>query len=250
MNDYLIAKLKEGRLNRGLKQSDVTKFTGIKNTTLSNYENGITEPDIDTFLQLCELYGIDYAEILGEAYGLNVQGSDFDIKPSEIDHIKKYRALDDIGRQHVDTVLTWETERVFHQNLHLENEKRDDEVPVYILNYYQRLASAGSGEYLFDNIPTDTIEVPITSTSEQADFVIGVNGHSMEPTYYDGDKVYVKITDGIPIGSIGVFTRGNECFIKELGINCLKSHNKGYEDIPANNDIRLVGEVLGKLEED
>lgn len=251
MNGYLIAKLKEGRLNRGLKQSDVTKFTGIKNTTLSNYENGITEPDIDTFLQLCGLYGIDYAEILGEAYGLNVQGSDFDIKPSEIDRIKKYRSLDDIGRQHVDTVLTWEAERVFYQNLHLENEKRDDEIPVYILNYYQRLASAGSGEYLFDSIPTDTIEVPITPISEQADFAIDVNGRSMEPTYYDGDKVYVKITDEIPIGRIGVFTRGNECFIKELGINCLKSHNhaNGYEDIPASDDIKLVGEILGKVED-
>ena len=49
MNEYLISKLKEGRLSKGLKQSDVTKFTGIKNTTLSNYENGVTEPDIDTF---------------------------------------------------------------------------------------------------------------------------------------------------------------------------------------------------------
>ena len=38
MNSYLIEKLKEGRLNKGLKQSDVTRLIGIKNTTLSNYE--------------------------------------------------------------------------------------------------------------------------------------------------------------------------------------------------------------------
>lgn len=49
MNEYLVAQLKQGRLDKGLKQSDVTKLTGIKNTTLSNYENGITEPNIDTF---------------------------------------------------------------------------------------------------------------------------------------------------------------------------------------------------------
>ena len=111
MNSYLIRKLKEGRLEKGLKQSDVTRLTGIKNTTLSNYENGVTEPDIDTFLQLCELYELDYAEILGEAYGLNVQGSDFDIKPSEIEHIKKYRALDAHGKDMVDTVLIKEYDR-------------------------------------------------------------------------------------------------------------------------------------------
>lgn len=111
MNEYLINKLREGRINKGLKQSDVTKFTGIKNTTLSNYENGVTEPDIDTFLQLCELYELDYAGILGEAYGLNVQGTDFDIKPSEIEHIKKYRALDAHGREMVDFTLEKEWER-------------------------------------------------------------------------------------------------------------------------------------------
>lgn len=111
MNDYLISKLKEGRLNKGLKQSDVTNLIGIKNTTLSNYENGITEPDIDTFLQLCELYGLDYAAILGEAYGLSVIGSDFDIRPSEIEYIKKYRALDEHGKKMVDFTLSEEYNR-------------------------------------------------------------------------------------------------------------------------------------------
>ena len=75
------------------------------------------------------------------------------------------------------------------------------------------------------------------------------NGDSMEPTYYDGDKVFVRKTTLIPIGGIGIFTRGNECFIKELGVNCLISHNKKYNDIPANDEIRLVGEVLGKVVE-
>lgn len=111
MNEYLVKKLKEGRINKGYKQSDVTKFTGIKNTTLSNYENGVTEPDIDIFLQLCELYGLDYASILGEAYGLNVQGTDFDIKPSEIEHIKKYRDLDSHGKEMVDFTLEKEYDR-------------------------------------------------------------------------------------------------------------------------------------------
>lgn len=108
MNEYLISKLKEGRISKGLKQSDVTQFTGIKNTTLSNYENGITEPDIDTFLQLCELYELDYAGILAEAYGLSVQGEDFKIRPSEIEVAKKYRFISTNspdGAGVVDTVV-------------------------------------------------------------------------------------------------------------------------------------------------
>lgn len=111
MNEYLRKQLREGRLNKNLKQSDVTKLTGIKNTTLSNYENGVTEPDIDTFLQLCELYELDYAEILGEAYGLSVQGTGFNIKPSEIEMVKKYRELDSHGIEMVDFTLEKEWER-------------------------------------------------------------------------------------------------------------------------------------------
>lgn len=111
MNDYLIEKLKEGRKNKGLRQSDVTKLTGIKATTLSNYENGITEPDIDTFLMLCDLYSLDFADILAEGYGYKVPGADFDIRLSEIDMIKEYRALDEHGQEVVRILLQKEYER-------------------------------------------------------------------------------------------------------------------------------------------
>lgn len=111
MNDYLIEKLKEGRKNKGLRQSDVTKLTGIKATTLSNYENGITEPDIDTFLMLCDLYSLDFADILAEGYGYKVPGADFDIRLSEIDMIKEYRALDKHGQEVVRLLLQKEYER-------------------------------------------------------------------------------------------------------------------------------------------
>lgn len=112
VNRYIIEKLREGRLNKGLKQSDVTQLTGIKNTTLSNYENGNTEPDMDTFLKLCHLYELDYAELLGEAYGYHLPGVSIDIKNSDINMIKKYRALDEHGKDMVDTVLQKESDRM------------------------------------------------------------------------------------------------------------------------------------------
>ena len=93
-------------------------------------------------------------------------------------------------------------------------------------NYYQHLASAGTGEYIFDDVPTDTLEVPVNELSERADFIIGVNGNSMEPTYYDGDKVYVEKCQVVETGDIGIFMVNNECFIKEAGENGLISHNK------------------------
>lgn len=233
--------LKNLRIKAGYTQKQVYEHFDIPQSTFSSWEVGKSEPSGDMLIKLCEFYKCDMMKEFSSSDNILFTSK-------ELNLIEKYRALDPTGQSHVDTVLKWETERVFHQNLVLENETSDDEVPVYILNYYQRLASAGSGEYLFDNIPTDTIEVPITDLSTQSDFVIGVNGDSMEPTYSDGDKVYVRITDEIPTGNIGVFTRGNDCFIKELGVDRLISHNKNYDDIPASNDIRLVGEVLGKVE--
>ena len=118
MNEYLTKKLKEGRLNKGLKQRDVTKLTGIKNTTLSNYENGITEPDIGTFIRLCHLYDLDYSELLGEAYGYNLPNEAIDIKKSDIELIKKYRNLDDYGKETVNMIIEREDFRL-RQTKHL-----------------------------------------------------------------------------------------------------------------------------------
>ena len=111
MNSYLVSQLKAGRLSKGLKQSDVAKKIGVKGNTLSHYENGVSEPDIDTFCALCDIYEIDPAERLGEAYGLNVQGTGFEIKPSEINIIKIYRSLDNQGKKVIDFLLESELNR-------------------------------------------------------------------------------------------------------------------------------------------
>jgi len=111
MNEYLVSQLKKGRLNKGLKQSDVFQKTGIKNTTLSNYENGVTEPDMDTFLALCELYELDFVSLMEEAYGIKVPGKNFHIKPSEMELLNKYNHLDEHGKEMVDFTLTKEWER-------------------------------------------------------------------------------------------------------------------------------------------
>ena len=112
--------------------------------------------------------------------------------------------------------------------------------------YYQRLASAGTGEYIFADVPTDTIEAPYM---EYADFIIGVNGDSMEPTYCAGDKVYVEKRQVVEVGDIGIFMVNNECFIKEAGRDGLISHNKKYRMIPGSEHIICVGKVLGRVDE-
>ncbi|MCD8046211.1 MAG: helix-turn-helix domain-containing protein [Clostridiales bacterium] len=254
MNAYLIAKLKEGRLNKGLKQSDVTKLVGIKNTTLSNYENGVTEPDIDTFLQLCELYELDYATILGEAYGLNISGTDFDIRPSEIEIVKCYRLLDSSGQKHVDTVMLWEKERI--EQVQEASDRATTVIDfqnhtssVSRLVEYFRSASAGSGVFILGNEVSDRIEIPDTPENRKVDFAIKVSGDSMEPDYYDGDIVLVSQKSVLLHGDVGIFVVNSNVYIKEYGETELVSRNPNADNIPISeyDNIVCMGKVIGKL---
>lgn len=106
MNPYLVEKLRTGRMNKKLKQNEVAKMIGVKGNTLSNYENGISEPDIDTFCKLCMIYELNPSEVFGEAYGFQTKEIKIDhIKPSEIEHLESYRMLDSHGKEMVDLIL-------------------------------------------------------------------------------------------------------------------------------------------------
>lgn len=255
MNEYLIAQLKKGRLDKNLKQSDVTKLTGIKNTTLSNYENGITEPDIDTFLQLCELYNLDYATILAEAYGLKVSGTDFNIKPSEMEYIEKYRSLDPHGKDMVDTVLDRENKRI-QQYGKLEDRKvvilaeyEASKAPTHIIPYWEYGVSAGNGIYQLNDTTSVMMTLWATEVTKQADFIIKVSGASMEPDYHDGDKVLVDRKTVVEKGEVGIFVKNGDTYIKELGENELISRNSEFPNIPVKDfdNVVCLGKVIGIL---
>ena len=58
-NKNLSKKLKQARYNSGLSQKQVYEKFGIKQARFSAWENGISEPDVKTFLELCREYNID-----------------------------------------------------------------------------------------------------------------------------------------------------------------------------------------------
>lgn len=244
LNSFIIKKLKEGRANAKLKQSEVAEKIGIKGNTLSNYENGVSEPDIDTFCALCDIYGIDPSSILNEAYGLGVQGEDFKIKPSEIEHIKKYRDLDDHGKEMVDLVLSKESDRVKQVNKFSENSLS---TATRLISYYYRNASAGTGQIIIDNLPEKDIEIPDIPKYKCVSYAVGVNGSSMEPTFSDGDILLVEATNQIEINEIGIFQIDSQCYVKKLGQTELISLNSEYENIPLDETSTTLGKVIDKL---
>ena len=71
MNELLVDRLKSARIASGLKQQDVAEKMGIKANTISNWEKGRTEPDIDSFVKLCDIYKIDCASLLSDVYSFD-----------------------------------------------------------------------------------------------------------------------------------------------------------------------------------
>jgi len=55
--------LKAIRINKGLSQEEAAKQIGIGSDTLSNYERGITFPDIPVLKKIEEVYGVKYDDI-------------------------------------------------------------------------------------------------------------------------------------------------------------------------------------------
>ena len=190
-------RIRTARENKGYLQNDLAKLIGVKSSgVISNWEKDLNKPDAEKIVKICEALNVS-ASFLLDYYGK----SSFECSLVEQSLIKKYRLLDDIGRKHVTSVLDWELERTQTAQSQSDRiaELENNTCQRYFMTYYQKLASAGTGEYLFDDVPTDTIEVPCNELSAQADFVIGVNGDSMEPDYYDGEKVYVRKTDDLSV---------------------------------------------------
>lgn len=103
MNYKLAEFLKEARLFSGLKQQEVGIKLGYKANTISSWESGRTEPDINTLLRLCDLYQVDFNCFLNRDKNPNTKTPILTSK--EIEHIQKYRQLDNRGRKNVDETL-------------------------------------------------------------------------------------------------------------------------------------------------
>lgn len=251
-------RIKTARESKGYLQSDLAKLIGVKSSgVISNWEKDLNKPDAEKIVKICEVLNVSVSFLLNY-YGK----SSFEFTPSEQSLIEKYRLLDPYGQETINIILEREIQRVNElsavkseiDSLNSQLEtcspliSLEDMRPKYYITYYHKLASAGRGEYLFEDIPTDLIAVEDTPVARRADFVIGVIGDSMEPTYHDGDNVFVEKTDIVKIGEIGIFFIGNECFIKEAGADGLISHNSKYPLIPGSDSIRCVGRILGKAE--
>lgn len=246
-------RIKEARKNKGITQTELGDKIGVAKTTVAGYEKN-REPTAAQLGAIADILDVDVEFLLQDEIRIRHETR---ATPQEMETlVKKYRALDRHGKEMVDIVMDKETERIEADRLaraaELLKESRSEmeaaaeptvEIMYFSVPYQLHPMSAGTGtesdEEYTENLRL--IKEPPYGTS----YVARVSGDSMEPTYNNGDLVFVHSTVEIREGQVGVFLMDGQQWIKELGDGVLISHNDVYEPRSMTPDVRCQGVVLG-----
>ena len=234
---FIGEQIKKYRNIKGMTQQYIADALGESSgRVIYNWEKGVGRPDCDKLARLCDLLDVSADELIGSKYLIE--------RPTAIEWtmLQKYRDLDDHGKEVVNFLINNEHNRV-------STASKKSKPCMYKIRWYTLPASAGSGNIL-DSDFAEELYVPESPEAEQADYVISVSGDSMEPTYHDGDKVFVEKCDSVNIGEIGIFIVNGDAYIKERGKNKLISHNEKYSHINlnVNDSIYCCGRVIGVVD--
>ena len=231
---FIGEQIKKYRNIKGMTQQDIADALGESSgRVIYNWEKGIGRPDCDKLARLCDLLGVSADELIG------CKSMAQHPTATEWGTLQKYRALDEHGKEVVDYLIDSEYQRV---RLSMKKPKPR----MLKIDWFTLPASAGTGNILDSDLAEELL-VPDSAEAEQADFVISVGGDSMEPTYHNGDKVFVEKCDSVDVGEIGIFVVNGDVYIKELGNQCLISHNEKYKPIRIgeNDSVYCCGRVIG-----
>lgn len=233
-------KIRAYRKACALSQPQLAEILGVTKNSITNWETGISRPELQMIPKLCQALSISADLFFG------MPASKTALDKSELTHMNLYRSLDHYKQRTVDALMESMIENdllAFREDCvktfsHIER----DELP----------ASAGTGMPLTDSYEHEYVFLRNSRSVCRADTIITVSGDSMLPTFRDGDDLLVEYTPEINPGEIGIFIVAGEGFVKEYQPDGLHSHNARYKTIhPTQDDnFRCIGRVLGIVTED
>lgn len=227
--NYIGKLIKEQRTFLNIKQKTFTKMLEehgifLKQAAVSKWEEGETVPNAYQFIAICEILNLPFSnENLEANTRLNAEGNS---------KIREYTR---------DLIASGNYEPI------TKNTIRNTEVKLFNLP-----VSAGCGLYLDDDA-SEFVSVPSSIVPKETDYALKVCGNSMEPRYFDGSYVFIKKTEIINPGDIGVFVYCGEAYLKifdytkgENPIPVLISINPEYAPIPieAEDEFHILGRAL------
>lgn len=241
--DTIGKRIKALRESKNLTQTELAEILGMKTyTTVSKWESDDNFPKGKDLKTLSQLFDVSSDYLLGLSAESKNENKNSNIVNKIVDTSKKLK----IGRQ--EKVLDYAKSELDDQNkvMEIADYQTEKEYP-----YYDDAVSAGTGQYIGIS-QRETITLPVDF---DADYVVPVNGNSMEPEYHDGDYIFIESTVNVSDGEIGVFEYYGDTYVKQLILEddhaYLHSLNKKYKDmkVDADSDFRVLGRVVGRYAE-
>lgn len=264
-------RIKQLRNQKGLSQEELGAMIGVKKAAIHKYESGIVvNLKRSTLLDLAKaldttpsyLMGVDEVTSIseltkriypdwhpGEPIPTSEDGQwNATLNDAEVDLIADYNKLNTKGKAKASERVKELTEVPRYIDPEADVRFSNAQPELIEIDFYELPASAGTGMYLSDDLKT-SIKVEDNYTARRADFVIPVSGDSMEPDYYDGDRVFVESMPSVEIGEVGIFVVNGDAYIKERGENELISRNKARGNISLceGDTVFCMGKVIGKV---
>ena len=239
-----LENIKKLKKEKGMTNESLSALSGISAGTLNKLFSGATlDPKLSTLTDLSKALGCTLDEMLT---GRKLSNGEI-LSPSEEELLKKYRLLDDSGRETASYIINKEYQRTVRES---EAVPFSLETPKLIsLRLYDIAASAGTGSYLSAETGYSKISVYSTPVTDTADFAVKIKGDSMNPKYSSEDVLLVSETPEIERGELGIFSLNGESYFKKFGGDRLISLNPAYNDIvfTPHDDVQCFGRVIGRL---
>lgn len=191
-------RLKVVRKELKYSQEKLGSLIGYGNTTINGYESGTNKPSLDVFIKLCNIFKRDpnyflQDDIIGIAPKLN---------PEDQYIIDNYKSLTHHDREIVDYILNMK-QTIIKPIIKYENIVTDD---VIYFPLVKQKASAGIGDptHQWSN-EADKIAFPLNEVPKGTTHAIIVDGYSMEPTFFNGQIVFINAEKECNDGDFGIF---------------------------------------------
>lgn len=201
---------------------------GKTKSTISKWESSNRYPKIEEVETIADLFGVSVETLL---FGANTNKDELVEIYNKLTHPRQAK------------VYNFAEQQLNEQNNIL---KFDDHVQEEMIGYI----SAGTGEFLTDDISEEVLIPRENVPDTDYDMVLKVNGDSMQPMFKNKEYVFVKKTEEIRNGQVGVFIIDGESYLKKAYIENshlrLVSLNPTYDDLIFNdyNEIKIIGKVV------
>ena len=266
METYL-DRIKKIKNEQKLTNDQLAERSGIPLGTLSKILAGMSDsPKLSNMIALCGALGCSVEYIVS---GTPDNHNNYMLNMEEISLIENYRRLDRWGKLLIDSVISNQLERMGADEMSVQekpeavktarvlpavstaNRYAGEPVPrtgKRCISLFELPVSAGVGVYL-DETQAETIQIPDSDKTADADYALRISGNSMEPKYHNGDILLVQSTEAVENGELGIFLLDDCGFFKVYAGDRLLSLNPDYGPILLKDFSRVQckGRVVGKL---